>query len=135
MTIISLEDIRIHAFHGFYDEEQVVGNDYRIDIYLAVNVDGAAKDDDLFATVNYELVYHICLAEMRKTKKLIETVAKSMVDRLNEQFDKVEGVRVRLRKLNPPLGGSVGSAGIEMSTGVFDLPSADSLKKIQELKL
>ena len=68
MTIISLEDIRIHAFHGFYDEEQVVGNDYRIDVYLAVDADSAAKDDDLFATVNYELVYHICLSEMRKTK-------------------------------------------------------------------
>ena len=58
-----------------------------------------------------------------------------MVDRLNEQFDKVKGVKVRLRKLNPPLGGSVGSAGVEMSTGVFDLPSVDNLKKIKELKL
>lgn len=135
MAIIALEGIQIHAYHGFYEEESLAGSDFLLDIYIATNVDGAASKDDLFATVNYEMVYHICLSEMKKPKKLIETVAKNILDRLNKQFEKLQGVKVRLKKLNPPLGGLVASASIEISSGVFDLPSNENLKKIQELKL
>ena len=134
MTTIALEGIRIHAFHGFYEEERVLGNDYVLDIYLAADTTQAATEDDLFSTINYELVYHICTSEMKKPKKLIETVAKCIIDRLNEQFEQVHGIKVRLKKLNPPLGGLVDSATVEIRTGLFDLPSVENLQKIKEIE-
>jgi len=141
MTIISLEGIHLHGHIGYYDEEQVIGNEFLIDIHLMVDTKKAAKEDDLFKTINYEMVYHICLAEMRKKDddkkypKLIESVAKRLLDRLNDQFEQLEGAKVKIKKLNPPLGGSVAAACIEMSSGMFDLPTSKDLKKIKDLKL
>ncbi len=135
MTTISLEGIRIHAFHGFYEEERILGNEYVLDVHISADTTKAAQGDDLFSTINYELVYHICTSEMKKPKKLIETVAKCIIDRLNEQFEQIQGVKVRVKKMNPPLGGRVDAAAVELSSGIFDLPSIDNLKKIQELKL
>ena len=131
MTTIALEGIHIHAYHGFYEEEQVIGNDYVLDIFIDANVDEAAKEDDLFATVNYEMVYHICLAEMKKTTKLIETVAHRIVNRINEQFEKIGGVKVRIKKVNPPVGGKVDSASVTVTSGIFDVPDMKSMELLK----
>lgn len=131
MTTIALEGIHLHGYHGFYEEEQMVGNDFIIDVYIDANTETAAKEDDLFSTVNYEMVYHICLAEMKKQSKLIETVAQRIVNRINEQFEKIGGVKVRIRKLNPPVGGKVDSASVTITSGIYDIPD---LKGMELLK-
>ncbi len=127
MTTIALEGIHINGYHGFYEEEQVIGNDFILDVYIDANTNKAAEEDDLFATVNYEMVYHICLAEMKKPTKLIETVAHRIVKRINEQFEKIGGVKVRIKKLNPPVGGKVKSATVVVTSGIFDIPDLKSL--------
>ena len=119
MAIISLEGMRFYAFHGFYDEEQVIGNDYILDVFVDANTMRASLSDDLFSTVNYETIYLICQLEMKKNSKLLETVVQRIADRIQGQFSQVNGVKVKLQKLNPPLGGRVGSAGVEVSTGTM----------------
>ena len=127
--------MHFNGAHGFYEEEHQIGNAFEVDVFIATLTDGATNEDDLFQTINYEMVYHICLAELRKPTKLIETVTKKIIDRLHKQFEQIEGARVKLKKLNPPLGGRVTCAAVEMSTGYFGVPSEKSLKKIQDLKL
>lgn len=119
MAIIGLEGMYFRAGHGFYPEEELVGNDFIVDLFIEVNTDSAAFDDDLFQTVNYEMAHHICLSEMRETSRLIETIAWRISARISEQFPKVTGVKIKVSKLNPPLGHKVGKASIELSTGTF----------------
>lgn len=119
MATIALEGMHFYAYHGFYEEEQIIGNRFLLDVYINANTSGAASMDDLFRTVNYETVYFICQSEMKKTSQLIETVAQRILNRISQQFEQVQGVKVRLRKLNPPLAGRVESAYIEVSSGRF----------------
>lgn len=134
MAVISLEDVRFYAYHGFYEEEQTLGTEYIIDISVDVIIDDAADEDDLFQTVNYETLFLLCQAEMRSPSQLIESVAQRIVKRVEDLFDdKVRGVKLKLRKLNPPLGGRVGAAGIEITTGIFDLPSLRTLKVLRRM--
>lgn len=133
MAIIGLEDVHFNAPHGFYEEEQTLGNEFVLDVFVDVRIDDAAGDDDLFQTVNYETIYLLCQAEMRKPAQLIENVAQRIVERLEDHFDQLRGVKVKLRKLHPPLGGRVGSASIEIATGVFDLPSLKTLMVLRKL--
>ena len=51
---------------------------------------------------------------MAKTKKLIETVAFSIINRI-KKLDNVTGGTVRLHKLNPPIKGEVQKAVVEMT--------------------
>ncbi len=127
MAIIALEGVRFYAYHGYYEEERVVGNEYILDVFVDAATQAAADEDDLFdeeskdaLTVNYEMLYQICRIEMRKPARLLETVVQRIVDRIDDQFDNVRGSRVKLRKCFPPLGGRVESSSVEVSTGVFD---------------
>ncbi len=121
MAIVSLIDMRFHAFHGFYEEEQLAGGEFIVDLWVDVKLSGKeAKKDNLEKTVNYETLYLFCQLEMKKTSKLIETVAQRIVDRIQGQFGgQVEGVRIHLKKMHPPLGGALSHASVALGVGTL----------------
>ena len=119
MATIGLEGVHMRGPHGFYIEEQKLESDFIIDLYVETHTGMAAARDDLYSTVNYETLYLIIQAEMRKPTQLIEALAQRIMDRVQEQFSQLGGIKVRLRKLNPPLGGRVEAAVIELSSGSF----------------
>lgn len=113
MAWIALEGMRFHAFHGVYEAEQTLGTEFIVDVFVKTQTGKAAKADDLALTINYETVYLICKMEMEKHHKLIETVLDAIIEKMKFQFSEMQGLRVRVRKLNPPLGGRVDAAWIE----------------------
>lgn len=146
MAIIALEGMHFYAYHGFYEEEQIVGGHYVLDVYVEVDIDAAAMADDLYEaaeedseedveplSVNYETIFLLCKKEMQQSSKLLESVAQRIADRIGGYFSKARGTKVRLRKLQPPLPGKVAQAYVEVHTGVFKLPSGKSLKKLHRL--
>jgi 7,8-dihydroneopterin aldolase/epimerase/oxygenase len=115
MARIALEGMQFYAYHGFYEEEQVIGTDYVVDVYIdTVSVTKAAIDDDLYQTINYETIYLICDSVMRTKSKLLEAVANRIALGIKNQFKFVKELKVRVKKLNPPLGGRVDAAFVEV---------------------
>lgn len=114
MALIGLEGMRFFAYHGFYPEEQILGTDYIVDVYLETDFSRAAAVDDLYQTINYETVHRICDIEMRCSSKLMEAVASRIVIGLKRQFPSLAGLKVRIRKLHPPLAGPVDNAVVEV---------------------
>jgi 7,8-dihydroneopterin aldolase/epimerase/oxygenase len=116
MSLLALEGMRFHAFHGTYPAERILGTEFVVDIQVKVpNANKAAAKDDIALTLNYESVYQICQMEMQEPRNLIETVVTAIMERMKHQFEGMEALRVRVRKLNPPLGGRVDAAVIEMT--------------------
>lgn len=115
MALIALEGMRFHAYHGFYEEEQIIGNEYVVDVHIDTVFTKAAIDDDLYQTINYETVYLICEAAMRKNAKLLEAVANRIALDLKHQFRNIKELSVRVKKLNPPLGGRADAAFVEVN--------------------
>lgn len=114
MAIIALKGMRFHSFHGYYTEEQSVGNNYEIDVYITRDLAMDAMHDDLDNTLNYETIYEVCKAEMQVPKRLIETVASNILKDLRKKFGTRGSCKVCIRKLNPLLGGLVDYALIEI---------------------
>jgi dihydroneopterin aldolase len=114
MAVIALEGMEFYAKHGFYEEEEIIGGEYVVDVFITTQVDRAAVSDDLSETINYETVYLICKAVMKQPTKLIETVAKRIALNLKNQFRNMSELRVKVTKKNPPLGGKVAAASIEV---------------------
>lgn len=113
MGLIALEGMRFYAYHGFYDEEQITGNNYIVDVHIQTNFKAAAKTDDLYKTINYETVFLICQAVMRKKTKLLETLVEEIIDALKHQFDNIQEVKVRISKENPMGGNKVDRSVVE----------------------
>ncbi len=111
---VGLENIRFFAYHGFYPQEQILGNEFILDIETEQEV-YSHGDDDLSQTLNYELLFDIAKKEMIIPRKLMETVAHSILNRIRHEFLAVKSIRVKIRKLNPPLAGEAGSSLIELN--------------------
>ena len=117
MAVIALEGMQFYAYHGFYEEEQKIGNHFIVDVQVETRVNKAAQMDDLAGTINYETLYTITRMEMRKPSQLLEHVGQRIIDKVSSQYPKVKNVRIRISKMQPPLGGRVDRAFIEMEQG------------------
>ena len=113
MAVIALEGMKFYAYHGVYEAEKLIGTDYVVDVYVQTIIALAAKTDQLEATVNYESVFQICKMEMQQPRQLIETVVAGIVKGIKNQFPNMMALKVRVKKLNPPLGGRVDAAWVE----------------------
>lgn len=114
MGLISLTDMHFYAYHGVYEEEQIIGNDYWIDLDITTNIAKAGATDELGDTINYETVYLICKSEMKQRRRLLETIGNAIIQRLKYQFSTIAEVQIVIKKQNPPLGGKVGYASVSM---------------------
>lgn len=113
MATIALEGMRFHAYHGVYEAEKLLGTEFVVDVYVKTKTGKAASEDNIEHTINYETIFQICRLEMEQPRLLIETVLESIIERMKHQFNNMEGLRVRVRKMHPPLGGRVDSAWVE----------------------
>ena len=118
MAKIALEGMRFYAYHGFYPEERKTGTHFEVDVHIETSFSRKVYTDDLYSTINYETVYFICKAAMKKPSKLIETVAARIIIGLQKQFNssKIQNITVRIKKENPPLGGEVRNATVELDS-------------------
>lgn len=95
-------------------EEGKIGSDYRIDLKVKANLQPSAKSDQLSETVDYVHLNRIVKEEMAIRTKLLETVAKLILDRILLEIPKVDEARIKVSKLNPPIGGNVEMVSIIM---------------------
>jgi len=110
---IDLENLRFYSYHGFYPEEQLLGNEYSLSIKTSFT-DHYLNNDELENTVNYEQLYAIARNSMGKPRKLLETVAHEMLDSIKEQFPKLNNIEVSICKLNPLFGGDKAQARVSL---------------------
>jgi dihydroneopterin aldolase len=116
MGKIIIEEMEFYAFHGHYQEEQIVGNRFLVDLEMKTDLSVPAGSDNLNDAVNYQQAYQIIKNEMKRTKSyLLENIGKRILDALFEKMEGVEKATIRVRKLNPPMGGTIKSVGIEMT--------------------
>ena len=115
MGIIKVENIRIFAHHGCLTEETKIGSDYRVDLSVKVNLSASAMSDDLNDTVDYVLLNTIVKDEMATPSKLLETVAKRIINSIFDKNSMVKKVTASISKINPPIGGDVEMVTIKMT--------------------
>lgn len=58
-SYILLKEIRCYAYHGVAPQENLIGNEYLIDLKLKVDISKAAQTDEVTDTVNYAEVHQV----------------------------------------------------------------------------
>ncbi len=105
---LKIQNAVFYAYHGVMTEEQNLGRKFEIDVELEYDFQKAVETDKLDNTVNYEKVYQY-LKEITTGNKfyLIERLAFVICEKILKKFESVELVRVKVRKLHPPIGGLI----------------------------
>ena len=100
---ITLTGVRVRAHHGVFDFEREQGQEFVIDVSVAVDLSAAASGDDLGRTVHYgELAEAVVAAVERDPVDLIETVAER-VAAVALAHPAVEEVEVTVHKPQAPI--------------------------------
>lgn len=110
---VNLEDLRFYSYHGFYPEEQILGNEYSVNIKTSFDSPNL-KDDQLDRTVNYELLYSIATTAMKNPRKLLETVADEILENIKLKFQHLTSIEVSICKINPLFGGDKAHARVSI---------------------
>ena len=114
MGLIQIENMECYAFHGHYREEQIVGNKFIVDLTIETDMSVPSKSDNLRDAVNYQKAYQIVKVQMEKKSYLLENIAGRILDALYAEMQGILKATVKVSKMNPPMGGKIGSASVIM---------------------
>src|SRR5574344_150528 len=114
MGIITINDMEFYAFHGCFSEEQAIGTHFKVNLMLEVDTSKAQASDNIADTVNYLDVYQVVKQEMEQPSHLLEHVADRIGKAVLRKFHEVKSLKVKVSKLNPPLGGQMESVSVEV---------------------
>ncbi|MBP3356316.1 MAG: dihydroneopterin aldolase [Rikenellaceae bacterium] len=115
MYVIELENMEFRAFHGCYELERKVGNRFSVDVVIESEETGTGRSDDLAGAVNYLTVYRTVAEQMEITSHTLERVCTRIIDALLERWPQVVGVKAKVSKLAPPLGGKIERVSVTMT--------------------
>jgi 7,8-dihydroneopterin aldolase/epimerase/oxygenase len=111
MITVQLENLLFRAFHGVYEEERILGNDYVVNAMLEFheNVDVITHIHD---TINYADIYELIGKKMRVPTPLLETIVMEIGNQIHSEYPSLKSIRISLKKMHPPVAGMQGSATV-----------------------
>ena len=115
MGLIQIENMEFYSFHGHFKEERIVGNKFLVDLTIETDMKVPAESDNLKDAVNYQHVYEIVKQQMEMKSHLLEHIAGRILDAIYADIEGINKVTVKVSKLNPPMGGKIGSVSVVLS--------------------
>ena len=104
---IQLEGLVFYGFHGISPAEQELGQRFVVDLEVQRDLRPAGLSDDPADTINYSRMYRLVKEIMEgPSRKLLENLAESVAQGILENFE-VAAVRVRVKKPEVPMKGSI----------------------------
>jgi 7,8-dihydroneopterin aldolase/epimerase/oxygenase len=115
MGLIQIENMEFYSFHGHFKEERIVGNKFRVDLTIETDMRLPVASDNLKDAVNYQRVYEIVKLQMEIKSHLLEHIAGRILDAIYAEMKGIEKITVKVSKMNPPMGGKIGSVSIVLT--------------------
>lgn len=110
MLKIELLNLWFRARHGLYEEEKVLGGDFKLDVELYYLPRTIPRH--IHETIDYSEVYALIQRHMAKPEPLLETLVITIGDDILRSFALAEEVNISIRKINPPIIGFTGSMSV-----------------------
>ena len=111
---IRLNTLKIFAFHGVYEEEAKNGNNFEIDLEVEIP-DGMGSSDVILDTLDYAKLYKTVIDICGSRRyHLLEALAVDICTMIFKSFSEPSLVGVKIRKMNPPIGGDLRFVEVEL---------------------
>ena len=115
MGLIEIEGMKFYAFHGHFEAERVVGNEFEVSVKIETDCTAAAQSDKLDDALNYQKVYELIQVEMKIASHLLENVARRILNSLYSHFSTIQKASIKISKLNPPMGGEIEKVSVTLN--------------------
>ena len=120
MGLITVEGIRVFAYHGHLPEEAKLGGHFIVNIWVTADTTKVEKSDDLNDTVDYVKIIEIVKQQMAIRSDMIEHPARKIVDAILP-LQKVQKVKVEVQKITPPIDATFDKISVTIKAERKDL--------------
>jgi dihydroneopterin aldolase len=110
---IFVNGLVLHAYHGVMPHEAKVGQPFKLDLVLDIDLVAASRSDTLKETVSYEaLVKTASEAFCVRRYRLVEAAAGAVAAAVLDRYPRVRGIRVTVRKPHAPIAATFDDVGV-----------------------
>ena len=107
--------LALHAYHGVMQHEAKVGQTFKLDLVLDIDLKAASRSDKLAHTVGYDQVVEVASrAFCGRRYRLVEAAAGAVADAILDRFAQVSAVRVTLHKPHAPIAATFADVGVTL---------------------
>lgn len=115
MDKILIRNLKIFAYHGVNPEEKVQGQNFILDIDAFVDISVPCKTDNVDDTVSYaEIIEETVRIFTSRKDDLVERAAERVSEGLFERFEKIQALRILLKKPDAPIDADFEYVGVEI---------------------
>jgi 7,8-dihydroneopterin aldolase/epimerase/oxygenase len=114
MSKILLENMEFFAYHGCFKEEQIIGNQFVVNLEIDTDTSDAEFSDNIKDTLNYQEAYNVVKEQMQQKSHLLEHLGRRILDALTDKFSSIRYMKVRVSKMHPPMGGKMRCVSLEL---------------------
>ena len=110
---IFVNGLVLHAYHGVMQHEAKVGQTFKLDLVLDLDLTEASRSDTLKHTVSYAMVVKTASeAFCERRYRLVEAAAGAVADAVLERCPQVRTIRVTVRKPHAPIAATFDDVGV-----------------------
>jgi dihydroneopterin aldolase len=112
--MIAIEGMEFYAYHGCFKEEKEIGTHFTLDFYFKNDTRRPEESDNITDAISYLDVYQLIKTEMAVSSDLLEHVARRIIRVVMDQYEDMSWAKVKIQKMNPPLGGKMKSVSFTL---------------------
>jgi 7,8-dihydroneopterin aldolase/epimerase/oxygenase len=110
---IFVSGLVLHAYHGVMQHEAKVGQTFRLDLVLTIDLTEASRTDKLKHTVSYDMVVKTASeAFCARRYRLVEAAAGAVANAVLNSCPQVRTVRVTVHKPHAPIAATFDDVGV-----------------------
>jgi dihydroneopterin aldolase len=112
---VFVNGLSLHAYHGVMQHEGKVGQTFKLDLLLDIDLTTASRTDKLAHTVGYDQVVDTASHAFRARRyRLVEAAAGAVADAVLDRFPQVTSVRVTVHKPHAPIAATFDDVGVSI---------------------
>jgi len=110
---VFVNGLALHAYHGVMQHEAKVGQTFKLDLMLDIDLTEASRTDMLKHTISYDLVAKTASeAFCSRRYRLVEAAAGAVAEAVLEHYPQVQRIRVTVHKPHAPIAATFDDVGV-----------------------
>jgi dihydroneopterin aldolase len=113
---VFVSGLALHAYHGVMQHEAKVGQAFKLDLTLDLDLTEASRTDKLAHTVGFDQVVEVASQTFcAKRYRLVEAAAGAVAEAVLARFPQVQAIRVTIHKPHAPIAATFDDVGVSIT--------------------
>jgi 7,8-dihydroneopterin aldolase/epimerase/oxygenase len=114
-TTILVANLELYGFHGYFDEEQRLGQKFLFDVSVVLVPTITHSADSFDSSVRYDkLIEEVALISNNFKFRTLEALGETIARRLIKSFNRIANVTVTVSKASPPISRSLDRVSVKI---------------------